>query len=117
MARVLLVDDNLALAENLAEILKDSGHDVVVSGSGAHALREVRASCFDVAVLDVVMPHMDGLALARQLATDAPGLPTVFMSGFSDEEQRAAAERMSGRPILDKPLDILNLLALVDSAA
>lgn len=70
-----------------------------------------------MAVLDVMMPNRDGLDLAQRLSTDAPGLRTVFMSGFSNRSQRDAAESLSGRPILDKLLDIRDLLAIVESAA
>lgn len=117
MARVLLVDDNLPLAENLAEILQDFGHEVTVSGSGSDALVKLAGGHFDVALLDVCMPQMDGLTLAQRIEAAAPGTMTLFMSGYSNERQRATAHALSGRPILDKPLDIDCLLRLVEPAA
>jgi len=117
MARVLIVDDNVQLAENLAEILGDGGHDVCVTASGHSALAAARAERFQVAVLDVAMPEMDGVTLARRLEVASPDTLVVFMSGYSDTAQHRDAERISGRPILDKPLDILALLELVGAAA
>jgi len=122
MAHVLIVDDNVALAENLAEILSDGGHEVTVASSGPEALDAAGVQHFALAVLDVAMPEMDGVTLARCLLaqcleTASPGTAVVFMSGYSNTAQHRAAEQISGHPILDKPLDILELLSLVEHAA
>jgi len=117
MAHVLIVDDNIPLAENLAEILADGGHDVRVAASGREALEATKDEVFQVAVLDVAMPQMDGVTLAKRLEAASPETMVVFMSGYSDTAQHRDAERISGRPILDKPLDILALLDLVGAAA
>jgi len=117
MAHVLIVDDNVALAENLAEILSDGGHEVTVASSGPEALDAAGVQHFALAVLDVAMPEMDGVTLARCLDTASPGTAVVFMSGYSNTAQHRAAEQLSGHPILDKPLDILELLSLVEHAA
>jgi len=117
MAHVLIVDDNIPLAENLVEILADGGHEVSVAAGGREALALARQHHFELAVLDVAMPQMDGVTLAGLLETASPGTTVVFMSGYSNTAQHRAAEQISGRPILDKPLDILELLDLVDNAA
>ena len=66
-ARILLVDDNRALVENLAEILEEAGYAVHSAGSCAGALR-LAAEGFDVALVDLKLPDGDGTALAPQLS-------------------------------------------------
>ena len=64
---VLLVDDDLDICANMADILDDLGYDVDVAHEGTTALKLVRRRPYDVAILDLRMPGMDGVALCREL--------------------------------------------------
>ena len=67
-ARVLVVDDDRAIRESLARALELDGHDVTMVSDGAQALEAVRSARPDVAVVDVMMPNIDGLTFCRVLA-------------------------------------------------
>jgi DNA-binding NtrC family response regulator len=79
--RVLLIDDNIEFAKAAAEWLTEAGHEVEVQQSGATALGRAQAESFDVILLDMVMPQMDGLDFMRQLPTEGGRPEVVVVSG------------------------------------
>jgi CheY-like chemotaxis protein len=103
--RILVVDDNTQLAENVAEILQDEGHEVVVAASGADALQVVEEGphCMDAALLDVRMAEMDGVELLERLHARCPKTLYVMMTAFSVDERLARARSLGASEILAKP--------------
>src|SRR5689334_9134232 len=94
MARILLADDELDLADLLAEVLRAEGHEVRVAADGLAALITIRNWRPDVAILDVDMPIMRGPSVAAELSKDQRGLETirvVLLSGNADVKDVAAA--------------------------
>src|SRR3954447_18732611 len=86
-ARVLVVDDHADSADTLAWLLRLWGHEAEARYDGGSALESARASPPDVLVLDVAMPGMDGLEVARSLRGQAcsAGPVIVAVSGYGDE--------------------------------
>jgi CheY-like chemotaxis protein len=85
-SRVLVVDDDPQVRALSDRILRDAGYDVVVAGDGQAALaRAAEAGRIDLLLSDVVLPRMNGVALARQLRARWPDLRVLLMSGYSDE--------------------------------
>jgi CheY-like chemotaxis protein len=115
MRRYLLVDDNVAFAQNLAEIIEDSGGQAVVADSGAQALEQVRRSRFDVVVSDMRMPVMNGAELVRHLRALDAGLPALIVSAYTADEELEQARQL-GVFILPKPVPIPRLLGLSQAA-
>jgi len=113
MCRLLFVDDNLPLAENLAEILRDEGEDAIAVSDGATALRVLRDTGFDVLITDMAMPLMDGAELIRAIHEVQPNLPAIVMTAYSTalDLQRLAANRPVA--VLPKPVPMPRLLQLV----
>lgn len=103
--RILVVDDNTQLAENVAEILHDEGHEVVLAVSGADALQFIERSshCMDAALLDVRMAEMDGVELLERLRARCPKTLYVMMTAFSIDERLAKARSLGASDILAKP--------------
>ncbi|HEY8426784.1 MAG TPA: response regulator [Sandaracinaceae bacterium] len=111
--RVLIVDDNAELAENLREILELEGFEVCVFTSPSDALAKKDELAFDAALLDIRMPDIDGIELCGHLAKSHPGATYVLMTAYTSE-QRLADVRGSGvRAVLKKPLPIDQLLSLL----
>lgn len=97
-ARILLVDDN---ANGLAArkcVLEELGYTVLTSTSGADALDQFAIQPFDLVVTDYKMPRMDGLELISRLRGQAPNLPIVLLSGFS--EALGLAEASTGADVV-----------------
>jgi DNA-binding response OmpR family regulator len=78
VARVLVVEDDTRLAELVAAALRADGHLVSLAYDGKTALREALIGAFDVIVLDVMLPQLDGFAVCRQLR-EADGQPAILL--------------------------------------
>jgi PAS domain S-box-containing protein len=104
--RILLVDDNIEAAEVLAEGLRMLGHDVVIAHDGPAALELSGGRSFDVALLDIGLPVMDGYELARRLRTQAPGMRLVAVTGYGQEGDVERARQAGFAEHLVKPVDL-----------
>lgn len=113
---ILVVDDNVSLAENLAEILEGQGFDAVSVGSPNEALDVTRCRTFDVVLLDVRMPGMDGVALHAALRERMPRATYVLMTAFASDERLGAARAAGIRDVLSKPFGPDALIAAVGRA-
>jgi CheY-like chemotaxis protein len=113
MRRYLIVDDNVALAENLAEIVRDAGDEAVVAASGAEALASVARERFDAILTDLRMPGMDGAELAREVKRTDPGVPAIVITAFAKDAGLRAAEREGPLAVLPKPVPVAQLLQLL----
>lgn len=110
---VLVVDDNAALAENVADILESEGFEAVSVDSPAHALEAALGRSFDAVVLDVRMPGMDGIELRERLRESQPDATFVFMTAFATDERLEAARRSGVGGILAKPFGPDTLIRLL----
>lgn len=117
MARVLVVDDNEALAEDVTEILEEAGHEARCAFSPSAALEEARAFPFDAALLDIRMPEMDGVTLARLLVGSRPEATFMFMTAYSSDKVVQEAMALSSGATLAKPLDLERLTRLMSAVA
>ena len=113
--RILLIDDNRALAENLGEILEEAGYSVRWAGSCAGGLA-LAAEGFDVALVDLKLPDGDGTALAPRLKDLNPAGEVVLLTGFATLESAVAAVRAGACAYLVKPCATQELLVTVEQA-
>jgi len=86
--RILLVDDDPNLLVVLAEQLRDDGYEVATARDGQEALRRLEAGWPDLILLDLMMPRIDGLALARQIKAEAD-LPIIVLSAIDTADSKA----------------------------
>ena len=113
----LVVDDNRALAENLAEIIECEGHaSVQIALSGAAALRLVRVTRFDGIVSDMRMPLMGGAELIHRARLLDPELPVIIISAYTSDADLDAVRREGPIAILPKPVPVERLLRLLAGA-
>lgn len=90
MARVLIAEDNGAVREFVRRTLVHGGHDVVTANDGLDALDALGTdSNYDLLITDIVMPGMDGIALALKVAKEHPKTAILMMTGYAAERQRA----------------------------
>jgi CheY-like chemotaxis protein len=116
MRRYLLLDDNEAFAENLAEILRDSGDEATVVTEGARALELARTTRFDVLLTDMRMPGMSGAAAVHLLRQVDPGLAAVIITAYPGEGDLETARREGLLAVLPKPVPIPTLVTLLSEA-
>ena len=83
MDRILVVDDERPLREALAALLRQEGYRVVVAESGHVAVEAIEAFTFDLIIVDIFMPGMNGLETIRIFRKSAPAVPIIAMSGYA----------------------------------
>ena len=111
--KILIVDDNRALAENLGEILEDAGYQVELAASCEAALG---SAAFTVALVDVRLPDGDGAKLATRLKERWPQTEVILLTGFATLESAMAAVRAGAWAYLIKPCSTDDLLLAVRQA-
>ena len=110
MSRILIVDDNVELAENLAEILECEGIEAVVMTDSREVKRRAAELGYDAAMIDVRMPEVDGIELCKALHDAHPEAKHLLMTAFTTEERLGQAQGYALR-ILWKPFGPDELLA------
>jgi signal transduction histidine kinase len=114
--RVLLIDDNKDCTETLAMLMRTLGHDVRTAHDGETGLRVAQQFSPDIVVLDIGLPRVSGLEVARRLR-DELGLrdtPLIAMSGYGQEEDRRRSQEAGFHAHLIKPVDFTELQALLE---
>jgi signal transduction histidine kinase len=110
---VLVIDDDDSVRAVLVETLKGAGYSVVEAADGLEGLAKLDAVKPDVAVVDFLMPGMNGDEVGRRLQRTMPKLPILFVSGYYDT---LALDGISGAAVLRKPFDDRTLLSAVAGA-
>jgi two-component system OmpR family response regulator len=112
MANLLVVDDDAHIREVMRFALTKAGHQVTEAADGATAFALAQAQPFDLVVLDIVMPEMDGLELCRKLRARGE-LPIIFVSSRDEELDRVLGLELGGDDYLTKPFSPRELSARV----
>jgi len=110
-ARVLIADDDRAIRDALTRALALEGYDVVQAGDGNVALSLIESAQPDVAVLDVMMPNIDGLTVCRVLRAERNRLPVLMLTARTETPDRVAGLDAGADDYLAKPFDLDELLA------
>jgi DNA-binding response OmpR family regulator len=111
--RILVVEDNLDLADLLVMHLRDTGYTVQKAGDGRAALERLEAEPFDLLVLDLMLPDLDGLDICRRLRARPHYLPILILTARSTELDRVLGLEVGADDYLTKPFSIRELLARV----
>ncbi len=113
---ILVVDDEVDTCNNLSDILTDLGYTVDMAHDGLTALAKARARAYDVALVDLKMPGMDGLELCRELRRIRAGSVAIIVTAFADRLGPDEALDAGAWRVLAKPVDVTRLLPLVGAA-
>ena len=113
MTRLLLVEDDAALREGIADLLHQAGHEVVSSGDGRDALARLVDSDFDVAIVDLGLPGMDGIELLRALRRRQIGLPVLVITARDSLHERITGLDAGADDYLVKPFEMAEFEARV----
>jgi two-component system nitrogen regulation response regulator NtrX len=113
---ILVVDDESGVRSSLAGILGDEGYAVQAVESGEACLQALEAKRYDLVLLDVWMPKMDGLETLSRVRTLDPELPVVVISGHGNIETAVRAVRMGAQDFVEKPLSLEKTLLVVRNA-
>ncbi|WP_282607441.1 response regulator [Pelagibius sp. Alg239-R121] len=114
MARILVAEDDRAVQSFVARALTHKGHKVTTADDGVQALERLGSDSFDLLITDIVMPELDGIALALKVTKDYPELPILLMTGYSAERQRAHNLDELICRVITKPFTLKQICATAD---
>ena len=115
MHNILIVDDQSNIRQSLKGVLEDEGYKTTAADSGESCLETLRRRAFDVVLLDVWLPGMDGLETLQQIR-EIEGSPEVIMiSGHGTIETAVRATKLGAYDFLEKPLSIDKTLILIST--
>ncbi|QCQ21728.1 response regulator [Desulfoglaeba alkanexedens] len=114
--RVLLVDDEVDFLETLAERLRARGMDVATSTSAEEALAKVAEQAFDVVILDLKMPGMDGIQALKALKEQKPEVQVILLTGYATVSKGIEAMKIGATDFVEKPADIDALMEKIREA-
>jgi CheY-like chemotaxis protein len=115
-ANVLIAEDNPAVREFITRSLSSAGHKTVAVADGQQALDALAKDKFDVLVTDIVMPNVDGIALALKAVRLFPDLRIVMISGYAQERMRAHNLDALVHRIIAKPFSLEEICGAVKDA-
>ncbi len=104
--KILIVDDEETMSSFLVSLLSKRGHECQTARDGMEALEKIKKSSFDSAVIDVVIPFMDGISLTKELLKLYPNLPVMIMTGHADDHSAESAIGAGAREFIRKPFFI-----------
>lgn len=114
--RVLLVDDEESFVDALGKRLNARGLRVETSNSGEDAIKKAEHHTFDVIVLDLAMPGMDGIETLKRLRENDRDLQIILLTGHGSIEKAVEATKLGAMEFLQKPASLSDLLDLIREA-
>ncbi len=115
MARLLIVENEMALREFIARGLRLRGHEVTVADDGASGLELLKSQAFDLLLTDIDMPIMDGIALVQAGGPLCPDMKIIVMSGHEHQLERAREMTSLVTRVVPKPFSIAEIGTIVDA--
>lgn len=115
--RILLIEDDEDAATYMVKGLAESGYQVEHAGDGEQGLQRALDGEYDVAVVDRMLPGLDGLSIIRKLRADGNRTPVLVLSALAEVDDRVAGLRAGGDDYLIKPYAFAELLARIEALA
>lgn len=103
--KILLAEDDVNLSKLLTEYILSEGYDVVSADNGEIALNKFKNSHFDLCLFDIMMPHMDGYTLAKEIRKLDTSVPIIFITARSMKDDKLKAYDIGGNDYITKPFD------------
>jgi DNA-binding NtrC family response regulator len=114
--KVLLVDDEIDFLDTFSERMRTLGMEVATASSGADALKKVEQEFYDVIILDLLLPGVDGLETLKILKEKKPELQVILLTGHATVEKGIEAMKLGAMDFLEKPADLSQLAEKIKKA-
>jgi PAS domain S-box-containing protein len=114
MHKILIVDDEEKIRKSLSGLLQDYDYEVATAANGLECLQIMSSQPFDLVILDIVMPEMDGIVVLRKIKDDYKNTEVIIITGYADKEKAIATFRQGAYDFIEKPFEskgILNTIA------
>jgi DNA-binding response OmpR family regulator len=111
--RILVVEDEASLRDGIVDLLEGDGHVVTAAGDGVAGLESGLRELFDLVVLDLMLPRLDGMEVCRRLRAARPGLPILMLTARGSEDDKVRGLVEGADDYVTKPFSARELLARV----
>jgi len=108
--KILIVEDELHIAEGIKDTLELEGYEAVIAPTGPEGLSQFRTGAYDLIILDVMLPGMDGLSVCDQIRREGGRLPILFLTARDRDADRIKGLEAGGDDYLTKPFNLKELL-------
>jgi DNA-binding NtrC family response regulator len=115
-SKILLVDDEIVFTQNMSKLLTSRGYRVTSVNSGDNAIKALEKENFDVVVLDLKMPGMDGITTLKEIKKLELFTETLILTGHGSIDTALEAIKMGAYDYLTKPCEIDELVAKIEGA-
>jgi DNA-binding NtrC family response regulator len=115
-SKILLVDDEVVFTQNMAKLLTNRGYGVTVANGGDAAIQELEKKDFDVVVLDLKMPGMDGITTLKEIKKLGLLTETLILTGHGSIDTALEAIKIGAYDYLTKPCEIDELIGKIEGA-
>src|SRR5512132_1733559 len=115
MARILVVEDNVSLAEGIAYNLRHERHETRIAEDGRAGLDAVREWSPDLVILDLMLPRLDGYQVLQAIRKDRNAVPVIILTARGEEADKVRGFRLDADQYVTKPFGVLELLERVGS--
>ncbi len=115
MAKILIAEDEVSVQAFVERALRHIGHEVRTVGDGLAALAELQIESYDLLLTDIVMPALDGIALALKVSKEYPGMRILLMTGYAEEQRRAHNLEALIHRVISKPFSLEQICAAVEA--
>jgi DNA-binding response OmpR family regulator len=112
-ARILVIDDEESVRKSLALVLKDEGYAVDVAENGEEAIKKSRANFYNLALVDIRLPDIDGISLLQQLRETVPKMVKIIITGYPSLDNSIEAVNRGADGYIVKPYSMENLLRTI----
>lgn len=112
--KILFVEDDVNLGFVTKDNLEEEGYEIVHCEDGAKGLEEFRKSDFDLCLLDVMLPKVDGFTLAENIRELNPEVPIIFLTAKSMQEDKIAGLKLGADDYITKPFNIEELILKIE---
>ena len=115
--KILVVEDEALLREGLVDLLVGAGHTVDAVGDGRSALARGADPTFELVLLDLMLPKLDGVSVCKGLRELRPDLPILMLTALGSEDEKVAGLKAGADDYVTKPFGTRELLARIDAVA
>lgn len=112
--RILIVDDEEDLRTLLAQVLENAGHQVQTVSNGKEAISRLGQEQFDLALLDIQMPTVNGIQVLKFIREHCPDTKAIMLTGYADLKHAMEAKEFGAREFIGKPYKIEDIISTVE---
>ncbi len=113
-SKILVVDDEDTLRTVLSQELKGEGYEVETAADGLLALDAIKQNKFDLVLLDIKMPNMDGFEVLKYIKQNHNDLKIIMLTGFADLKNAIESKKLGAEDFVSKPYDLVDLLTTIE---